>query len=562
MDSILNETSNNLDDENININKLDVDDNNGNKIETFEDKSYTKCESKMKLKDYFSYKVKNKFLVSLIVTLIFGFIAHGYFFSNQTLSGDSLYEFENTSSWKITIGRFLVPLIRSLLGEIVTLPWLSGFLSLFFIALSVYFILKIFSIDNIICIILVSGICTTNICVTSTIATYMHDFSVNMIALLCSVVSAYFIIKNSNKFKFGILSSLFTFIGLGIYQAYLAVTLTLIFIDMILKVINGEEIKKIIKYFGRVVFYVLIAVIIWYLASFLVALINDMELAGYSGNNITLVYKNPTRIFESIVTGFVTFLGHFFFPLGGKSVSTFFSILICVFNVLLFSYSIFIAFKYPKKSYDLKRMLFLALLLILLPLVMSSVIIISTSYHMLLKYSYSLIYLFCILVITNCDAKAHIKLFKYLKVLSLVFIAFTIFSNIQVSNTVYAKKVYAEKGTYATMIRAVSKLENYENYVYGESKVIFIGCPKLSEVGNFKENSILNNITGVSNESSITTYVCYEPYFENVLNYDINLGSFFEMLELLEYDEVKNMNSFPSNDCIKEINGIIIFKMS
>ena len=73
-------------------------------------------------------------LVSIISTLIFGLLAHGFAFSNLFPSYDSLSEFDIGSGiHKIKLGRFMYVVLKCLLGESVIMPWLTGMLSLLII---------------------------------------------------------------------------------------------------------------------------------------------------------------------------------------------------------------------------------------------------------------------------------------------------------------------------------------------------------------------------------------------------------------------------------------------
>ncbi|MBP9988058.1 MAG: glucosyltransferase domain-containing protein, partial [Ruminococcus sp.] len=113
-----------------------------------------------------TYKNYSELYLSFIATFIFGLAAHLYAFTHSLFSHDSLNAFiagniENQS--KISVGRFMVPVIRSLTRGSVALPWVIGFLALIYISVSVYFVIKIFNMKSKFGIILIAGIMSTNI---------------------------------------------------------------------------------------------------------------------------------------------------------------------------------------------------------------------------------------------------------------------------------------------------------------------------------------------------------------------------------------------------------------
>lgn len=90
---------------------------------------------------------KKTIFCALISTFAWGTIAHGSFFLHNSFSHDSLNELVPSimgNSWKIQLGRVFVPIYRLILGEIVTTPWTIGLLSLFYIAIAVFFSCKDF----------------------------------------------------------------------------------------------------------------------------------------------------------------------------------------------------------------------------------------------------------------------------------------------------------------------------------------------------------------------------------------------------------------------------------
>lgn len=153
----------------------------------------------------------------LFFTFLFGLLAYAFIFFNPSFSHDSLaitQEFDDR--WQISLGRFMQPIYRMIRGY-VTAPWLLGFLSLIFIAFAVYFIIKIFEIQNKYSLIIICGLLATNTTLTFLYATFAPWGDVHALAFLLSVCSVYFWLK----YKYGfLLGAILLGISLALYQNY------------------------------------------------------------------------------------------------------------------------------------------------------------------------------------------------------------------------------------------------------------------------------------------------------------------------------------------------------
>lgn len=78
---------------------------------------------------------------TIIWTFIFGMIAHAFCFFNANFSSDSMYYLKYSGDYTkhLQMGRFLRPVYYFLKNKWI-LPWLNGFLFLFFLSISIYII--------------------------------------------------------------------------------------------------------------------------------------------------------------------------------------------------------------------------------------------------------------------------------------------------------------------------------------------------------------------------------------------------------------------------------------
>ena len=142
-----------------------------------------------RLKKMFSDKTsRNIFLY----TFICGLMAHGFVFFNKLAWHDELqHGFRLSASRVMALGRWLRAglgwIVAKLFGDYnLSLPWVHGLISVFFISLSVLLIIRLFHIREKAYQILVAGLLVSFPVVASTFG-YMFTAPYYLIALFMSV---------------------------------------------------------------------------------------------------------------------------------------------------------------------------------------------------------------------------------------------------------------------------------------------------------------------------------------------------------------------------------------
>ncbi len=522
---------------------------------------------------------KNVFLISLIATFVFGICAHGFAFFNLNVSHDSLYEFYNEVSarQKFGIGRFSEPFFRFLTGEAYVLPWLSGVIGLTFLACAVYLICKTFALNSVWQVILLSGIFSVNVTVTALLASFIHDFSGGMLAFFLSVLIVYVWAENrGGRVKPVIVMGLCTFILLGLYQAYLGVTLTLILTYSILELLHGADWKNVFKRIlpGMVAFVV--AAVAYLGVSALCERLWGQPLSAYNGVGQLLV--SPLRYLLRIAKAYGRTFLILFLPSCGK-MSTAYSMLsikgfcignwlICILNVLLFLYTTYCcAVGMRRKKLQTGSFVCVLLFLLLLPLTMNFAAALAEFCHDVMKMGVWLFYLIAMLLLRWFGEMDEVQTGGYkLKKAFVVFpmTLLVIFNGMGVSNACYVKKELDAQATLASVTRLISKIEEQDGYVYGETEVAILG--------NF--DAIHNNlrlfeledgelfVAGVDYNASVSYLATWKSYFEIVMRYPIRLSDDEKAEKLKETETVKNMPIYPQDGSICTIDGIIVVKLS
>jgi hypothetical protein len=500
---------------------------------------------------------KRDLLFTLAATFFWGLIAHGYCYFNLFYSHDSLYVYQNDAGWQISLGRFLQPLYIRLRGNIYT-PSLVGLLSLVFIGISVWLIMRLFNIRDKFLIILSCGILTVNTTVTLLNATYIEWIDIFTLSLLLAVGSVYL----CRNVKYGaFLSAILLVCSLGLYQAYLQVAVFLHMMFAVLDLLRNEDFFKVIKNGLRAIGSMLLGLVAYYVTLKIVLRRTGIELANnYNGLTNVGKYDGIRSILGYIKTTYRNVFTYFKTPVTYHSKITGWVNL----ALALIAFGIIVLLVYSRKL-ERKSILLLAGLLALMPFGINVVCFISKGMeHDLMIYSFNLFYIF--VAVLFIEAKSLPVLDKYRDALVARYwlpflIGIVLFNNLIYANQAYMKKALEYQSTLSTMSRIVDRMEETDGYVLGETPVVFVGALSSSELSAGRAGFDLAG-TGLEANCSVTYYLTYGWYFKYVLAYPINLLDSTASAEWSEQEEVLEMSAFPARNSCKIIDGTMVVKLS
>lgn len=519
--------------------------------------------------------------VAFLWTFFWGLLAHGFAFANLNLSHDSLNEYyiSNTVKMKLSLGRFSQPILRVAMGEFVTLPWLSGMVSLLLLFGVVFLTVEIFELRRTGEIALLSGVFTANLSVTALIATYIHDLAGDMMALFLSVFVVYLWNQTRSKFRASLfcLAALSVATFLGFYQAFLSVTVVMIMLYSIMELLKGE---KALRVFREGLYGIGILVVGIALYAGLVVLsckITGIPLSSGEYNDLS----NLSSINQSLHTKLLDSYIHVLWAYLGLSFGDF-SLPVLMYNLyvpslfnlwlylrLIFNFIVFILtaalflIGMVKRKRGTAETLLMLVLVITLPIAMDLSYIGSGSTHLLMQYSYWLLYLFLGLLLKWITEESLLPpaIERHTSLAAAGIILILLVHMVQISNTLYTKKELEGRATLSTMTRVLSRIEEYEDYIYDETPVALISYAGITAQTGLRGMGQIPTIVGAWYNSDVSSSEDYKQYFQNVLQYPINLCDNEVLRELMYRDEVIEMPLFPHRDCIKMIDGILVVKM-
>lgn len=505
----------------------------------------------------------------MISVFLWGIVAHGYGFAQNSFSHDSLKEFNAEiygNLWKIQLGRFVIPVYRGIFRTDLTIPWLIGFLSLVWIGLAVFLVLQIFNIQSKTVAFLTAGIFVTNITVTATASTYMHDFDCDMFALLCAVMAVYL----WQNVRYGaVFGSVFVVLFLGIYQSYVSVTIVLVMMVCIFQLLDGESFKTVFVQGMKAVGMLILGGGLYYILTKVALRLAGTELSTEGYNTLdNVLFLTPATIVPLTKEAYINVykvLMAVNSPYPRRIVSR-------MTRVLLLVVTAGLVFRLSSRKVQPMSKLLSVVLVVLLPLGMNLSHILSMGLsHDLMVYAVWLFYLQVLLLVQRLTKwvkeylAAHGKAetcASWLEKICMVLVAVLLYSNVQVANAVYLKKDQEYDATLSYMTRVVSRLENFEGYDPWETTVVFVGTPKqmleaipgferyYRMTGNWKTNTFKANERGR-----------YRAYFDYVLVDQVLLAEEDVWNDMQTDHRVVEMPSYPEDGCIAMIDDVLVFKL-
>lgn len=501
-------------------------------------------------------KNRIELILAFASTFIWGIFAHAYIFLNNSISHDSLNEFIYINEWKVAIGRVLAPALKGILGTKIAFVWSVGIISLIFLSLSVFLLIKIFNIKSKIASILISGVLTVNITIIALTASCIHDLDVNSLSILSAILAVYCWKKSKNVFLLG---SVFCVLTLGIYQCNISIVITLIIMCSIVDLIYKKDFKEVLINGFKGIGMILLGGIIYIALLKIIPLCMNIYLVDHTYNSVVIrdislmnIYNAYVGCIKSIITAVSIY------PVKFTSI-----IHIALFIIMIIVYANVLR----NKKYEIKTKILITVLFLILPFGMNITYILDGGYaHDMMKYAYWFIYVFVIILVSDklCLENIKEKAKKVISICPYALIFCILCGNVQLANETYLKKEIESKATLAYMNRVLERIESYEEYQEGVTEVAFVvKIPKTlnKRIPGF-ENSY--KITGNGSSYAINgrgDRIYYEAYFNYIVLNPIKLAEQDKWDKIQTLEEVKEMKSYPDKNCMKMIDNVLVVKL-
>lgn len=462
---------------------------------------------------------------------------------------DSLYFDQNM----ITSGRWFL-MVACGMSSFYTIPWVIGLIGLLWLGITAAVLVELLEVKQSWAIVTISGLLTSFPALASTFA-YVFTLDGYMLALLLAALS----VLLTKKYRYGFLAGgVCLAFSLGIYQGYLAFAMILCVLAILMLFADegkaGEKLRKMLRYvcmgiLGAVLYYVILQILLR---------LEGKELASYQGISGMAGGVPDAGILGTIRGMYSDF---FRFSLGGNvlfnnGISAFACILLALATL---GTGIFLMLR---RKWWKNPMFFVIIVLavVALPLITNAILLISPSvtYHLLMRYQWVLYLIGMTAFVSRYSGELPIgKLAEWLAFAAVVVIVFCygVADNIGYSNL---QKKYEK--TYAYCVRLLDRIEQTEGYYQG------IPIAMVGVVGDeeFPPTDLTLPVTsgmiGLNGDMLLYTGRNYKLFIQNYLGATLNILPAEAMGDMYYDEEYISMDSFPGENSIRIIDGIMYIK--
>ncbi|MBO6137656.1 MAG: glucosyltransferase domain-containing protein [Lachnospiraceae bacterium] len=503
---------------------------------------------------------------SFIGTFIFYMAANAFECFNFIPRYDALNYIDHfADSWEVRLGRFLQPLYGSIRGNF-QLPWVVGMLSIIYIALAVYLLTDMLKIKNKWYIMLVGGILSANITVTSLNASYTFLVDAYMFSLLMSVLGVYLINKRARLVNM-LLGSLCFFIALGMYQAFASVILVTVSLIMIRDLLTEKiNLRMFLHWVCHGVS--LLLGVIWYYFFYQEEIYRlGVEAAGgYNGlGNLSGNLGSGVSAIPALVGKNYLAILRFFF-INDDEVTL--ECAICNYVLVLILIICFIRLSSKRKTGALNVVLAAVLGLILLPLAMMLISIGMGNIFIMYRVSYALFFLYILMFALSSwesespeeDSGKRVRFSRCLQLVSIVCSLIILCSNIRVSNEVYVLQKIMYDRTLSYVTRIADDVTAVDGYDRQNMRVVIVGDINSKTMFNFE---LIRNHYGIFGEDN--TALSYEQTITSYLSVLRNNMTIEEEPDVINQykamPEVQEMPAYPKDGYCRLIGDRVVVKL-
>ena len=503
-----------------------------------------------KLNAYISPVFKVCFLSGLVV----GLVAHLYKITNWLPNWDSLV-FRYDSQNMLGLGRWFLPVVCSF-SSFYDLPFLNGIIAIIFHALGAVCICKVLNVEKKITAFLIGAVIASFPTVTS-VMMYNYVADGYSIAFFLSTLAAVFMTNEKPRY---IISAVLIALSTGIYQAYITVTIMLILLKLIDEIIyKNTQFLIILKKSMFMLLTGAIGVVLYSVVLKVLLSVFSLELLDYQGIN-TSASLSSIDLFGSLYVIKETFLNLFFDISEGVNVYVVLNVFVVGFTLLHYIKYIIVN-KLFKNPITIFMIAFLSVMLIVgagaLAFLNAGI-----DYHNLMLMGYAVFYMF-FLVLYERGADAT-KKNTCIKCWIILLTALTIIANqVVISNVSYHKAQMAYEKSYGVLVRIADRIERTPKADKCE-KLLVIGALENSEAYSVNLSPDITGITDgyiirADDETVGQSVLCsaLNDYCEK--NYKFLSGE--EKKNLVQREDVKAMEKWPSENSVAVIEGTVVIKL-
>ena len=493
--------------------------------------------------------------------LFFGFFTHTYMLTHKFPNGDDSVNFQGVGVAS-ELGRWFLPRLN-----VVTVtesnPWFNGVLALLLISLACVVIYKTLGFRRKMSAVLVPAIVMTFPSLASTMS-YMFTMDLYAFGLLLAVFAAY-LATRKNKWLL-IPAGICLVFSMGLYQAYICFTITLILMVMLSDIIKGDENDVVKKQFLNGFIYAAFLAIstVMYIAACRIIYPDIVNEQKHNVGNV-MATLSLSRIPRLIARAYRRFLRFFVFGIY-SFVETFWQIMNIIILVLILALVIALLLRHKKEKL---RIALALLVLCLMPLGNSFVDIMApdAAFSTLMIYQFCLVYIELLVLLelfpqVNLLAKLN-KPFQIVSFIGIVCLLLVGYLQFRVTSIAYFHTDLAFRHSIYYLERVIGHVEATEGYEKNDPILILGDFDEESAYGYPRQDEeLLRDLSGIAHERDIMTQYVRESTTNIYLGKQIPFYDHDTNMDIQNTIEYQQMGIYPGSNSIQKIDGYWVVKIS
>gem|GEM_PF-394987 len=495
--------------------------------------------------------------ITFVSTIIIGLIAYLFHITNMLPNHDSVFVYHD-SRWIVTQGRWFFS-IADRLNSYYILPWVSGFMTIIYIAISACLVIKCLRINNNLNCVLISGLMVSFPSVTIALLYFADTF---YFSLLLACLAVYI----TARFRFGFcIGFVFIAMSLGIYQAFISVAAGLAVGILIVDILQTNiPVKKILLKGMRLFLMLLLGLIAYFIMVKMSLKYYQAGLTTYMG--IDEMGRIPIAMLPLFIKQAYAGIYHFFVNDIYNAHSFF---LPNILSVLFFISCIIFVIIVKEKQLIKKRAHFFLLIFlsILFPIASNVIYLMNASFiYLNMIYGVVLVPIAVIVLLETVQKNMCIngsqftQFFKRIAcwMISISFLL-CIYNYVIFANIIYKKAHIVYEQGYAYSVELATRIQSTDGYTM-DIPVLLYG----DRGASINEHPAFNKFKWLTGSTpNLPASYSYVPFMQNYLGFRDGLKIFepvhFELYNI-EKQELYIMPRYPEPGSIKRINDVLVVK--
>lgn len=501
----------------------------------------------------FCKKIKKTHIFAFAAALAVGLAAHMYRMTNWLPNWDSLV-FRCDPQHMTPLGRWFLS-VASKISTDYELPWLCGLLSLFYIGLAAVLVCEVFDVKSRLSAALIGGIAVSFPTVISAF-TYCYVSDAYSLAFLLACAAAYLL--THGKTKNALCAVFLLALSMGIYQAYVTVTIELLTCALVFGLLSGtDDVKKsllrALKYLAAGV----CAFALYYIVLKLSVALLDIKLLDYQGISDTYAFTNIS-VRSAFGNCLYVFKNHFVdFSDGFNAYS---ALNVAVFALLAAGY---IA-EMIKNFRSVGRTALTIFYVLTIPFGSFALFFADKNldYHMLMRMGLFVVYIYLILLYEKFTRGTRVSCIRSWCVLILS--CALIFDFVCIANVAYHKLGMAFERSYGTLVRIADRIEKADGYDSAE-KILTVGFLEDSEAYSVNFPPEITGTTDgyiIRHDDETVGQSVLASALADYCGISLDFVHGDEAERMKSSETVRNMPCFPREGSVLIENGTVIVKLS